>query len=314
MVGDVESDDDDDDGMTADEATANDDDADVSALPNAQQRRTNGAAPRSAGHDLDEGTKMMTDVNVSAGASEYDFVFGDEDDYAGVENVSDSDDERSEVGEASILRSAEQDLIAEFETTETRRNASRMTFEMDLMDLEGAENAALGLGLLQAPADHSNDLDLSIDFGQDPFQGLPVFGTEYTNMAATAESALWRMPDSMRTREGSDPMSANPKRVRFEEVREPSRSATPSGSEDEDPSEAFPDLFMPEDSLARQSLFGLVADDVFSPEDADDNESFYDFGDEHENLAFQIDEESDSDSDGTAYECMYKRADATLHC
>ena len=308
-VGDVESDDDDDgDGMAADEVGTNDDDADVSALSGAQQHNVEVAAQRLAGHDSDEERKMVIDANMNdddqatAGASEEDFMVDDEDDYGDLENVSDSDDEQS--GVKGILRAAEQDLVAEFETGEASRIAYHMSADLVMMDLRGAEQDAYGLGLLDTPAELNDDFDSTVNMNEDPFQGHSLLGDEYQHMWGTAESALWRMPETVR--ESSDPTSATQKRVRFEEVREPTESASPTDSEDEDPNDAFPDLLAHDErDVANSGLLGMMVDDVFMPHDLDDTDSVYDFDGDDEKLAFQIDEESDSDSDESSYHCMY---------
>ncbi|KAK0288748.1 hypothetical protein LTR35_003147 [Friedmanniomyces endolithicus] len=237
-------------------------------------------------------------VQAVAGAAMSD---GDDDDYAGVEDV--SDDEDDDIGESndfSVLRAAEQDLRDEFERTEQRRNADSMTDGMDTMFLQGDEAFARRLGLQVGPS-QQDDLGFSVNLDDDPFVGLQFDDSLYQEMYDDAEKALGmgvgdedeRNPQS---REGS---AGTKKRVRFQEPHEtPSHQSSMSNSDD--PNDMYPDLFDAQDDPALRQRFGLDVDlDANFRMDYSDAGSCYDFDGDEERMALAIDDE-DSDSDDPA--------------
>lgn len=303
-VGEIEDDADGGGGDATEDTLVNEEDPDVLALSGAQQPLFEGAAPRLAGHEEIENDMMIETIiddfpQAVAGATEdgadYD---GDDDDYGGVEDF--SDDERSDVGETRMLQVAEEDLVKEFKQIEAKRLATMLTENIDTMDLHDIDEAdARSLGLLQESNSTSQEDDFFLNQDLDPFFGLSHDTDEYQQMWGAAESAVWRMPETVRSRESSDPTSANQKRVRFEETHETVKSPTPSATEDEDedPNEYFPDLLTPEGNAVAQAGLNAFLEGMLPAVDLSDNESFYDFEDADEKLAFQIDEESDSDED-----------------
>jgi len=288
------SDDDGEASSATEEAVSSNDEPDVSALASVRQQHKGKAALRLPGHEL-TGDDLFSDIHMgdaqaSPGAQVDEKAASDDEDYAGLEDVSESDDDEVEMAEATILKSVEQDLIEEFEMTEQRRIASTVTTNLDVMALRDDEDTARRLGLMQDD-DLFGGVLFPVDMNVDPFGGLSSNADEYRHMWDAAEQTIWRMPDTARSRESSDPISGTQKRVRF----------------DEDPSEAFPDLFTPADDpvINHQIAIGLFHDTQIQQRDYNDNESFYDFDDEDEELAFQIDEESNSDDDTSSYDCMY---------
>ena len=305
--GDVEGEDDEGDSSATEEHDDTTEDPDVSALSGAQGQPGGETGKRLAGHDrkrrdMLEDIVVADDTQTVAGADDEQYEGSDGNDYEDVENVSVSDDEESadEDEDRSILRSAEQDLINEFERQEQRQHATVMTNDMTLMALD--EDKALARRLsLQLPGSQIDDFGFPINMDEDPFHGLPKDDENYRNLWSQAETALWRMPEMTGSREGSDPASANQKRVRFQEIEIDSSS----GSESEDPNEVYPDLLdaavVP--NLDQLIAFGLDYDARHDQNGNNDNESFYDFEDEDERLAFQVDEESDSDEDLSSSDC-----------
>ncbi|KAK5169715.1 uncharacterized protein LTR77_005693 [Saxophila tyrrhenica] len=291
------------------DATTTSEDPDDFALSSATQSQSlRGAGQRLAGLKSGHGELSDTDMDDAAqavgGAEDDEAGVSDDDDYAGVDNVSDSGEEDLGLSGNQILRSAEQDLIQEFEKAEQRRSASTVTRDLDVLGLDDFDMDARSLGLLQSSPALSAMLFApempSIDLNQDPFLGLSQDADEYQQMWGAAESLMWRMPETARSREGSDPASGTQKRVRFEKTP----SSTPSISEDEDPNEAFPDLFTPADDpiVSQQIAFGVNHDTLLSQGDCNDTDSFYDFDDEEDKLAFQIDEDSNSSDETSTYD------------
>lgn len=273
---------------------------DAFALSGAWRPGAGRAARRLAGYHIND-ENMFTEASQVIGGAELDDLVSDDDDYAGVENVSDGEDSEADVDESSILMSAEQDLIDEFERTEQRRNTNHVMSSMNGMAIN--EEQALDRDLdLEGLQDLTWDHLLEVDMDEDPFFGLPKDDTLYNDMWKEAESELWRMPEDVQTHKNSDTPNATQKRVRFEDLQ--SRSSSISSSED--PNEAFPDLFAAaDDPLVTQHL------ELFMQQDAsllrngvDDSESFYDFEDEDEKFAFLVDEESDSDDEISSSDCM----------
>ena len=302
---DSQSDDEEGDSSAIEEQKSTGEEPDAFALSDAQQQVFNGAAVRLTGHELEEHDMFkdvsMTDEEQAVAGAQQSRNGIDDNDYADVEYVSDSDESQDGADERSILRSAERDLIGEFERTEQRRNASTVTFDMNGMALH--EDEALARRLSLHGSDSQNDeFGFPINLDIDPFEGLAKDDNKYEDMCYEAESALWRMPETVRSREGSDPAATLQKRVRFEDVF----STGSSRSNSEDANDAFPDLFTAlDDPGVMQSIaLGMEQDSSLHHADFGDAESFFDFEDEDEKLAFEVDEESDSDDDRSSYDCM----------
>ncbi|KAK4493704.1 hypothetical protein PRZ48_014889 [Zasmidium cellare] len=302
-TGDAVSDDSDDGDDEGDNSSDDDDENDEPhgfAL-SGPARIGNGAASRLAG--LSPADADMFDDQAIAGAQQID-----EEDYDGIDAISDEDESAADEREKNILRSAEKDLIAEFERNERPRTATAVTNEIS--DLSLADDLALERRTSVQSEDSSIFEDLDLDFNQDPFQGLSTGDRLYRDMMNDAEGfmnedmSLWRTEDQ--SRENSAPSSVTQKRVRFDDR---ASSRTSSMSSEEDSGNHFPDLFDGnDDPLLRHAMF--MADGVVEP--IYDNESVYDFEDEFERQAYEIDEEeSDSHSDQSDFSSDSDDGDTT---
>jgi hypothetical protein len=278
-TGDVVSDDSD-SGDEADSSTAEDDDgdddsedeADVFALPGVGRIGNIAATSRLAGLARPDGDQAVAGAAGTA---------SDEDDYDAVEDI--SDDESQDENETSLLKSAEKDLIEEYEQTEKPRTAVSMSDDMHGLTL--AEDSALARRLSLQSEDSGLE---ELDFSQDPFAGLPTNDSLYLEMIEDAEGvfdndlASWRIPDSIVAREHTDFSNGNEKRVRFAETATSSRSS--SLSSEDDPRDAYPDLFDGADDHMLSSQMMMDIDNAVE----DDNESVYDYEnlDQFEKTAF----------------------------
>lgn len=300
-TGDAVSDDSEDGDGEGDSSSSEDEDDDIDepdgfALSGAP-RIGNGVLSRLAG--LSPADADMLDAGQAVGGAEQ----LDEEDYGAVDDVSDGDESVVDVNEKNVLRSAERDLIAEFERTEKPRNTKAVSNEIGHLSLSDDAAEARQSALETEDSQQYNDLGVfNLDFNEDPFMGLPAHDTLYQEMIGDAEGllnsdlGLWRMNDQ--SRESSAPSSVTQKRVRFDEPTS-SRTSSMSSSE-EDHRDSYPDLFDGnDDPLLRHQMLMSSADAI------QDNESVYDFEDEYERAAFEIDEEeSDSNSDDSDDSCI----------
>lgn len=306
--GDNKGQDDDGDSNADDEDDGTVDDPDVSALPSAHSQNGGETRKRLAGQEPKQQAIFGADdiAQTVAGADEDSAKICNDDDYVGVENVSDVDefgepvDDYASDDSDEALEAAEQELIDEFERTEPRRIANGITNDMTFMALDEEQALARRLSL-QGSDSQTDESGLPINLDNDPFYGFGTGNNMYQDMLEEAEGGLWGMPDTFRIRESSDPASATQKRVRFEEVQVDSSS----GSDSEDPNDAYPDLLDAADvpGLKQRIALGLKLDESVGRTDFNDAESFYDFEDEDERRAFQIDEESDSGEDMSSSDC-----------
>ena len=158
---------------------------------------------------------------------------------------------------------------------------------------------------LQGPGNQLDDFSFDsfeVNILEDPFHGLDQADSFYGSMLTEAEAALFRMPDTFRGRENSDQGNNNQKRVRFEEtlIRESSSDTS------EDPEDSFPDLFEAADHprvVEHMRALKEIDASGLQQSEAADNESCYDFDGDAERLAFEVDEESDSEEEGSGYDC-----------
>ncbi|KAK4547717.1 hypothetical protein LTR36_000675 [Oleoguttula mirabilis] len=296
-----------------DESSANDDTSDEEegepnefALSDAQKWDSMDGQ-RLAG--LDEDDMFMDDASQAVAGAEIDDDDESEDnDYAGVEDVSDDEEFVSEPhSNKKALRAAEQDLIDEFERAEERRDATTMTTDMDTMFLQDDTLLRARRSSVASNGTLPDAFNLNINMDDDPFLGLASHDSLYQDMFNEAEDTLatedalasWRQPD----RKESDDSMGTKKRVRFMEPHE-TRSRSSSLSSDEDPSGAFPDLFDAQDDPTLRSRFGIDVDlDASFQHDYSDTGSYYDFEGEEERLALQIDDEdSDTDDDLSSFD------------
>ncbi|KJX92626.1 hypothetical protein TI39_contig5838g00004 [Zymoseptoria brevis] len=285
-----------------------DDDADVFALSGGPRIGSN-ANGRLAGPMSDD-VDMFDDDQAVAGAERASTNDSDEEDYGAVDDMSDSDDSEPDVDENTVLRKAERDLIEEFESTEKPRAARAMASEMNGMNIE--EDSGLSRRTsMQSETSMDGELDFGLDFTQDPFGGLNSHDSLYQELIEDAEGqfdsdlASWRIPDvhpdsllmHSRSRESSIISTHTAKKVRFEETTS-SRSRTSSlSSEDIDPREAYPDLLDSADTPIGRSNMVMLNMDGDVEMDQMETESLYDFDfeDEYEKAAFEIDRQSDSE-------------------
>lgn len=267
---------------------------DAIALSDAQKWDSMNHEHRLAG--LETGDTFMDDVSPTvAGASTDQEGISEDDEYAGVEDLSDGEESVGDSHDKNVLRSAEQDLIEEFEHTEERHNANDVTADMGTMFLQDDAASARQLGL--ASNDVFEEVFGPLDMNEDPFHGLPTHDDLYQDLHAEAETALalWRQT----RRHNSADSAETKKRVRFAEPQEtPSSSSSMSSSED--PSDAFPDLFADRDDATLKSRYAVDVDtDASFRQDYSDAGSCYDFDGDEERLALEIDDEDSDTEDGS---------------
>ncbi|KAK5680595.1 hypothetical protein LTS10_007528 [Elasticomyces elasticus] len=258
-----------------------DSEPDVMALSGAQRLRLAG---------FEAGDMFADDsVDAVAGANASD---ENDDDYAGVEDVSDDGEDMGNANGLGVLRAAaEQDLIEEFPIDEELRIAEDMTEDLDAMALQRDEALAQSLSLQYGDGMHENEFSLD----DDPFAGLQFNDSAYQELYDEAERGLGMCIPPKDER--ADDTTGTKKRVRFLEPEMVSRSS--SVSSEDDPDEMYPDLFDAQDDPALRQRFGLDVDlDAGFHMNNSDAGSCYDFDGEEERMAFAIDdEESDSDED-----------------
>lgn len=259
---------------------------------------------------LDDVDMMDTmDMSVNGGAEESDVKsLEDDDDYTGLDAISDDDDEREgEEIEKDMLRAAEADLRQEYLETETERTMQEeQDWYAEELNQAGYRSRNLSIG--------SDDYDpfglaAPLNLDDDPFQGAQLFDSEWQGLMDDAEMNLWRMPNHDRQREDSFQSNGRPKRVRFAEGAPLSRSSSRSSSgssDDEAGDDAYPDIFMDQDDPKIQRLLAQEQADGDMNGYGSDAGSVYDFEDDADRFAFEMDEESDSTEDGSDSdsECM----------
>ncbi|TKA74579.1 hypothetical protein B0A55_06313 [Friedmanniomyces simplex] len=228
----------------------------------------------------------------------------DDGDYAGVEDMSDDDEDADDANDQGVMRAAEQDLREEFERTEQRRNADSMTEDMDTMFLQEDEAFARRLNL-QSGESSQNESAFSVNLDDDPFVGLQFDDSLYQEMYDDAEKALGMClsAEQQRDRQNREDSAGTKKRVRFLEPQETlSRGSSMSSSDD--PNDLYPDLFDAQDDPALRRRFGLDVDlDANFRMDYSDAGSCYDFDGDEERMALAIDdEESDSEDHASGFD------------
>jgi hypothetical protein len=154
---------------------------------------------------LDDDMFASETSQTAAGAGTPD---DDDNDYTGIEDLSDNE-ETGEGHEENIMLAAEQDLIDEFKRTEDRRNAHAMTNAVGGLFLEDDHAALardLGLSYTGYAGDASSDWNFNINMNDDPFVGLAPGDSLYNDMYGEAERALGMGHDSIpdRPRQNSD--------------------------------------------------------------------------------------------------------------
>lgn len=314
----AESDDDESDSSAIDEHDNSKEDEAAFALSNGRQQSGGNAGRRLAGPRKNDDTIMNDNAQATAGAEHS--TDDDDDQYADVEDISDSDvsDDDGDITEKDVRRAAESDLIGEFERSEQRKESIGMTNAIHDMALDDeAHDIALAKELSLQDSNPPIDFDFEVNMDDDPFVGLNGDDSTYKAMWDEAEMAMWRRPGSSSPRERSNANNGTQKRVRFEEVVDtPSRVSSPDSSADEDAGDAFPDLFasLDDPTIQQQLALDVEDDNGLLPYDWGDTESCYDFDGEEENLAFQLDEEDDSnesDDDTLTSDCKYMVAAST---
>jgi len=242
----------------------------------------------------------MEDFEASAGAEDSDVKsLEDDDDYTGLDAISDDEDRSGEEIEKDMLKAAEADLRQEYLETETERT---MQEEQDWYteELNKAGYRSRNLSIASEDDDPFG-LSAPLNLDEDPFQGAQLFDSEWQGLMDDAEMNLWRMPNPDRAREDSFQSTDRPKRVRFAEGAPLSRSSSrsSSGSSDDEADDAYPDIFMDQDDPKIQRLLAQDRGDGDMTAYDSDAGSVYDFEDDADRFAFEMDEESDSSEDNS---------------
>lgn len=272
-------------------AGTTDDPMDVTSTTTASLSTT--PAPR----NFEESMEFAETVHAIAGAHDLDA-----DDYASVDALSDDDgdDQGDDDGEDDILRQAEQDLITEFELTEEAR-------ARDVLHLTDPKDRRLGLN------DASSDLcavPSAVNMNEDPWKGASFMDDAWGSLWGDAEMSIWRKPPTDGQRPQTSPSTTRQKRVRFHEsavntARSSSSSSESSGDEDDDV-DRYPDIFMDSADPQIQQLLAGDPDaewNGIAGADGSDRESAYDFEDDADRFAFEMDEDSESSDGGRRSEC-----------
>ncbi|CAK4032784.1 Hypothetical predicted protein [Lecanosticta acicola] len=270
------------------------DEEDGFALPGA--RITGSSVPsRLAGLVPNDVDMLDDEQDATAGAEDED----DEDDevYGDVEDISDGDS--SDVEEDGLLRLAADDLRKEYERLEEPSRA--MTSEISNMSLAADQEDRTPRG---------DDLDFGLDFSADPFGGLQQHDQLYQEMLADATNGFfadatdpfgaddalssWREADTGIGGDEAAVTTVTQKKVRFEET---ASSRASSVSSDDDPREEYPDLFADYDDPASRQRTHSSSMNFDVIHDADSEYEHYEFDDDDERVAFEIDAQDDSDTD-----------------
>lgn len=315
------SNEDDQDGGTEADSSANEgqasaqDDADAEALSGVARltvepnKSLAGEPSSDALQDEDmmflDDAEMMDIMQTEEGEEDLDAKdFEIDDDYTGLDAI--SDDERSgEEIEKDMLKAAESDLREEYLEQEAN---SELQNESDWFTEElneaGYRSRNLSIG---SEEDDPFGLSVPLDLNDDPFQGAQLFDSQWQGLMNDAELNLWRMPNTDRAREDSFQSNDRPKRVRFAEgeplSRSPSHSS--SGSSDDEADSQYPDIFMDQDDPKIQQLLAQDRGDPDMNGYGSDTGSVYDFEDDADRFAFEMDEESDSSDYDSESDCMF---------
>lgn len=285
------------------------------------------ASKKSASAELAE--SPLSDISMEEadqaieGASSLEEDGEDDDVYEGLDGISDSGN--SQMDEQELEESAEKELARMYEKREARRVAKALFKEdkedEDEMPVQPSQEASE-----TAMEDDEQDEDVELDYTEDPFGGLDANtamemfpydkeedplglarGLDMNNFSFTDQLDDWRRDDFDTERRESQQSATMPKRVRFEDDVFTTRSSSFSdGSDDEqDPNDAFPDLFMSQDDPLMQQRLAMVeqedaaADRDFNADNHSDAGSYWDFDDE-ERMALQMDQESGSDDSSSS--------------
>lgn len=240
---------------------------------------------------------MMDSTQASGGEDELDAKdFEIDDDYTGVDAISD-DDRSGEENEKDMMKAVETDLRQEYLEQEAKNGIQG---ETDWFTEELNQAGYRSRNLSNASDDDDPfGLAAPLNFDDDPFQGAQLFDTQWQGLMDDAELNLWRMPHSDRPREDSLQSNDRPKRVRFAEGAPLSRSSSKSssGSSEDEADDQYPDIFMDQDDPKIQQLLAQDRGDVDINGYGSDGGSVYDFEDDADRFAFEMDEESDDSSE-----------------
>lgn len=317
------SNDDEQDGSAGTDGSANEgrasaeDEADVVALSGVAKltmeptEHLAGESPSDALQDDDmmflDDVDMMDSTPGSEGADDLSAKdFEIDDDYTGLEAI--SDDERSgEEIEKDMLKAAETDLRQEYleqEASMARQQESDWFAEE--LNEAGYRSRNFSIG---SDEDDPFGLSAPLNLNEDPFQGAQLFDSQWQGLMDDAELNLWRMPHSDRPREDSFNSTDRPKRVRFAEgaplSRSSSRSSSGSSDDEDDNNNQYPDIFMDQDDPKIQQLLAQDRGDADMNDYGSDAGSVYDFEDDADRFAFEMDEESDSSEYDSDSERMF---------
>ena len=257
------------------------------------------------------GTVGLIEADTVAGAEEE--LDSDEENYD--YDDLDNEEEDDEADGMSLEKAVEKELIKEYEETRPETGARKTKAASPRpQTATSVSNEMTGLSLVEDNALarrlslQSEDSNGGLDWSEDPFQGLQTNDSLYQELIEDAEDdfsydlASWRVTDETIDEDNLFELqpTGNEKRVRFAETVS-SRSS--SMSSEEDPRDAYPDLFDGASTSQNTSQYMMDIDTI-----DDDNESHFDFdyADEHEQAAIDIEDDEESELDGeTSSDCMH---------
>jgi hypothetical protein len=287
------------------------DTADVQALsgvarltmePSGHLTGTSSSEAVKEGMDSTDDVAMSDDMRATDGAHE-DSDEEDED-YSGIAELSDDGHSLVDGAEDELLKAAESDLIREFKKKEEYTRSKMVTLDVEanwiMESLVGGETRE---------EEDPFGLDASYNWNDDPFNGASLFDSTWNDLAGSAETDFWNVPNADFMRETSVQPNSRPKRVRFQEGVERSRSPSQSSSDssEDEADDQFPDIFMAQDDPKIQQLLSYDFNDGGLSGPGSDAGSVYDFEDDGDRFAFEVDQSSESSEYDTESDRMLRR-------
>nr|OQO29283.1 hypothetical protein B0A51_04077 [Rachicladosporium sp. CCFEE 5018] len=240
------------------------------------------------------------DEQAVAGAEDEGSI--DEEDYSGLGAVDDDDSQSLVDGaEEDLLKQAEKDLQQEFEEREDyirRKKALDVEATWVTDNLVKADSQER-MSSTESDEDDPLGLDASYNWNDDPFDGVGLFDPQHQMLADDADLDFWAIANAEMMQETDAQTEARPKRVRFQDISEQSGSGdgdSSDSSEDEadGDDEHFPDIFMAQDDPKIQQLLAHDTQDGILSGPASDTGSVYDFEDDADRFAFELEEDTGS--------------------
>lgn len=232
---------------------------------------------------------MSNDMQAVAGT---DGISDEEDeDYSGVAALSDDGHSLVDGAEDELLKAAESDLIREFEKKEEYTRNKMVTLDVEANWIMES--------LVDGGSRDEEDpfgLDASYNWNDDPFNGASLFDSTWNDLAGSAETDFWNVPNAGFMQETTVQSNSRPKRVRFQEGVQRSRSPSQSSSDssEDEADDQFPDIFMAQDDPKIQQLLSYDFNDGGLSGPGSDAGSVYDFEDDGDRFAFEVDQSSES--------------------